>query len=817
MKFFLALFLAVFTTLSSLCGQSFADSLSTFLNSFRTEKVYVGHDKPYYAPGETIWCSVRLVDGTTHQVYDATPLVYVDWIDPEGKVDKTFTLQLKDGFAPLDISTPTTAKTGTYCLRAYSQYQRNFDEAYLFQKEIRLLDFVDAPDSIPTAESFTVKFYPEGGHLVKEMESTVAFKARNNRGENISLRGMLIDASGKKLSDVLTLNEGIGIFKLRPEAGKTYFLRTEYEGVKEDFQLPAALESGFLLHASARSSEAISVTLRADDKNTLIGTTLIAQVRGKIVLQVALEDESVQLLSIPRKEVPSGIIHFTLFDAQQRPVCERLVFNKNPNERVTLGIEKDKEEYKPREEVVLNLSTLLEGQAVLASASITVFDDALNSEEANELTVENYLLLQSDLPGRINNIQQYFAEDNTRTNTLIDLLMLTHGWRKFTWQDALAGQLPDLLFPPEEHLTIAGKITRQEREEGVKADVQLQVLSLDDLTSLEVSTEEDGIFVFKGFDFADTTNVMLQASTHNERVMNKREEGETGRTGSRFVDVRVITPDSLPFNDAIGYQSAIHRPQTLKAYAYEMATSLRENTVDGSEWSVDLETITVTTGRNKAEIREQKIKDRMKEKGVFYFGGTQKFMADDPQFDGYRDASIYELIKTVVPRIHLVPDGGRPRLLYGSITAGVEPLIVVDGSVVPLSVVNNLNPNDVAVIEVLEGLLAQHYSNDDAVVLSLVTKRDGEIEIANPGMLNIVHPGYYQARAFYAPDYYELTDASRPDKRSTLYWNPNVKTADGRARCSFFTGDRTGNYLIRVEGISVDGIPFVGKRLMRVE
>ena len=817
MKFYCFLLLTAFATLSPLQGQSFADSLSTFLNSYRTEKVYVSHDKPYYAPGETIWCSIRLVDGTTHQAYDATPLVYVDWIDPEGKVEKSFTLQLRDGVASLDIATPTTAKTGTYRLRAYSLYQRNFDEACLFQKEIRLLDFVDNPDSMIVAEGFNVEFYPEGGHLVEHMESTVAFKTRNKRGENISLRGILIDASGRKLSEVLTLNEGIGVFKLKPEAGKKYFLRTEYEGIKEDFQLPAALESGFLLKASARSSETISLTLSASEDNTLKGAILIAQVRGRIVLQAVLEGESIQLVSVPRADVPSGIIHFTLFDAQGRPVCERLVFNKNPDERVALTVEKNKDEYQAREKVVLNLSTILNGQSIPASASVTVFDGALNSEEANELTIENYLLLQSDLPGRINNIQQYFAADNARTNTLIDLLMLTHGWRKFTWQDALAGRLPDLLYPPEEHLTIAGKITRQEREKAVKADVQLQVLSLDNLTSLEVTTEEDGIFVFKGFDFADTANVMLQASTHNERVMNKREEGVSGRTGSRFVDIHVISPDSLPFNDAIGFKSEIHRPQALKAYAYEMATSLRENPVDGSEWSIDLETVTVTTGRNKAEIRERKIKERMKEKGVFYFGGTQKFMADDPQFDGFRDASIYELIKTVVPRIHLVPDGGRPRLLYGSPTGGMEPLIVVDGSVVPLSVVNNLNPNDVAVIEVLEGLLAQHYSNDDGVVLSLVTKRDGEIERPNPGMLNIVHPGYYQAREFYSPDYHELTDVPKQDKRSTLYWNPNLTTTDGKTSCTFFTGDRIGNYFIRIEGISVDGIPFVGEGRLRVE
>ena len=79
-----------------------------------------------------------------------------------------------------------------------------------------------------------------------------------------------------------------------------------------------------------------------------------------------------------------------------------------------------------------------------------------------------------------------------------------------------------------------------------------------------------------------------------------------------------------------------------------------------------------------------------------------------------------------------------------------------------------INPDDIAVIDVLAGLEALLYVSK-GMVISLVSKNQGEIKRPNPGVIKITHPGFYQARAFYQ-SLYPLSDEKeqRPDFRTTL-------------------------------------------------
>lgn len=61
-------------------------------------------------------------------------------------------------------------------------------------------------------------------------------------------------------------------------------------------------------------------------------------------------------------------------------------------------------------------------------------------------------------------------------------------------------------------------------------------------------------------------------------------------------------------------------------------------------------------------------------------------------------------------------------------------------------------------------------------------------------------------RQFSIADYEAQMDSRLPDFRNTLYWNPSVRTNEnGKATIRFFTGDSTGDFEIRVEGVSDKG------------
>ncbi len=67
--------------------------------------------------------------------------------------------------------------------------------------------------------------------------------------------------------------------------------------------------------------------------------------------------------------------------------------------------------------------------------------------------------------------------------------------------------------------------------------------------------------------------------------------------------------------------------------------------------------------------------------------------------------------------------------------------------------------------------------------------------------------GYYQPAVFYVPKYDIMSakDKVKPDYRATQYWNPHIKLADGKGSFSFYTSDDIGDFIMYIEGITLDG------------
>ena len=73
-------------------------------------------------------------------------------------------------------------------------------------------------------------------------------------------------------------------------------------------------------------------------------------------------------------------------------------------------------------------------------------------------------------------------------------------------------------------------------------------------------------------------------------------------------------------------------------------------------------------------------------------------------------------------------------------------------------------------------------------------------------MATVQQLGYEQPVEFYSPQYPDPAQKTRPDHRTTLYWNPAVKTdADGRATIRFYASDVSKRYLVTLEGVSDNG------------
>jgi len=135
----------VFLILTSLSAFSQTDTVglrtivaktSKLANEHPIEKVYLHFDKPYYALGDTIWFKAY-VTIDIHQPSQLSRIVYVDMINSRDSIAQTLKLQVTGSIAlgNIILSSPLY-KQGNYHIRAYTNWMRNSDPAYFFNKTI---------------------------------------------------------------------------------------------------------------------------------------------------------------------------------------------------------------------------------------------------------------------------------------------------------------------------------------------------------------------------------------------------------------------------------------------------------------------------------------------------------------------------------------------------------------------------------------------------------------------------------------------------------------------------------------------------------
>ncbi|MBD1434679.1 hypothetical protein H8B06_17775 [Sphingobacterium sp. DN00404] len=100
------------------------------------EKLYLHIDKPLYAAGETIWIKVYGTIGIENLLSNLSKVVYIELIDPADERVAFIKIPLVNGLGLADIQLNSTSIEGSYRLRAYSNWMRNADEQFFYDRPI---------------------------------------------------------------------------------------------------------------------------------------------------------------------------------------------------------------------------------------------------------------------------------------------------------------------------------------------------------------------------------------------------------------------------------------------------------------------------------------------------------------------------------------------------------------------------------------------------------------------------------------------------------------------------------------------------------
>ncbi|MDZ7897140.1 MAG: TonB-dependent receptor plug domain-containing protein [Arcicella sp.] len=807
-------------------GKSLTEKILSQLEKYRQntpqEKLYLHFDKPYYMAGETMWFQGYLFDGIGHTIDSISRVVYVDLVnETTGKIITNRTLKC-EGSTHGDIALPDTLEEGVYHIRAYTNYMKNFAEETFFHQDFKVWQGknksrLNDNKVSKLTQAADVQFFPEGGNSVVGLDCRIGYKAINILGKGVDIQGFVLDSDKDTVVAFQSEHLGMGVFNYTPEAQKTYkaYIK-QNDGKYLEFGLPNAYEKGFLMAVDNLSNkEKIKVFIsnnspKPTDKAAEL--VIVAHQRGSLIFMAKGTDAQKGFsVSIPKNKIlDDGIVQITLIDAQGEPRCERLVFG-NQSKQLNLKISSDKTTYKTREKVTVNLeATDSEGKPVEGNFSVAVTDGNQVLAEQNQENLMTYLLLSSDannlnsgefysnLKGNVEQPAYYFDKNNENANRHLDILMMTQGWRRFIWRDLMANKFPKMDNFLETGLSITGKAIRPNGKiaDNVTLTMMLKNGSLNPQFQMG-TTDSLGNYGFYGLDFNDSTQVFIQGMK---------------KGGSKNLDVTI---DGQKTSPKVKIIKLPYNPMEFDAK--ELADFLKKaNEAIELEKKLKLSRDTQLLGEVVVKAKKLEEPDARK----IYGRASNTLKVDQILCAGA--TSVFQMIQGRVAGVQVSPNGngGYSIVIRGisSIQGGNEPLYLLDGMPVDADALASINPCDVDNIDILKGADAAIFGSRAATgVVAILTKRGGSnydySQDKAAGVSVQRRVGYYVAREFFAPKYdVAIPDHVRPDFRSTLHWQPNVRTdANGKASLTYWNTDANTKISIIAQGVSKSGRVGAGK------
>lgn len=752
-----------------------------YLDEVPQEKVYLHFDRSYYTSGETIWFKAYLTSGAFHLPSLLSRTIYVELINEDGKLVRQLKLLSINGSAAGDVVLPDSLESGNYLVRAYTRWMKNTGEDYFFHRHLKIWNGIGQSSAKSSlAKNLDVQFFPEGGDLVNGVSSKVAFKAVAPDGLGKQVNGRIVDESGNLMCEFKSNFLGMGVFTFTPQKGKSYKALIEEHG--PEVKLPDAIESGLTM--SVKNSPGSSdIILRIETAGAANPSTvyILAQTRGIVCYAARMDlSASIVMAKIPKSKFPSGIAQITIVDHEGTPRAERLVF-VNEMEQVSIEVKTNKTTYTPRELVIVHIkATYADGTPAVADLSLSVCDDSLVQLDRNRETIGAYLSLSSELKGLIESPGYYFNPENKDRTDALDNLLLTQGWRRFTFKRAL-----DLQWSPEykieKGLTIKGKMTDVNNSKPV-ADGKVTCLSVNAVpfTSI-VRTNTMGEFELNDIIFFDSTEAVLQ--------------GET-KKGSKLIKFTLDESTDFPSTHFPLLPSRLTETEFEKAF---IAASTERINIDKA-YNFDEKTIKL----NEVVIRGKKENLQNSVSRTYGKGSATLQVAGDPAMENQSHA--LQLLQGRVPGVQVSGAGQNWGI---SIRGGGAPFIMIDDVPVSIDNLNALSVIDIERVEVWKGGDAALFgARGGNGVIGFYTKRGGGSKIEQ-GILHFTSMGYQVEREFYAPTYdTQRTEHIKPDKRTTLLWSPRIKTDSlGQASVSFYTHDVETSVTGAIEGITLTGKP----------
>ncbi|WP_200104116.1 hypothetical protein [Flavobacterium agrisoli] len=762
------------------------------------EKTYLHTDRSTYFLGEDLWYKAYNVNATNNVLIDQSKILYVELISPDAEIifrNKT-KLELGLGNGDFNLQDSLGVKPGTYQLRAYTNWNRNFGDDFVFKKEIEIIDvFQDKNDVstvknnaekgtansklVPKQNNFSVNFFPEGGSLLESVSSTLGFKAVDRNENPVEISGEIYNSDNELITNFQSVHDGIGKLQLFPIEGKTYYAQIKSASGDFRVELPKVLKEGYTLsYRTFRGKNILSINTNEATlaQNPSAKLTLNFKSKGVSVLEISqVLTETNFSFEFPKDKLPEGIIQITLLDENNKPHCERLVYIEKEND-LEVEVFADKTIYQPNEKATITVrSQSKSGEGKSASFSLSVTDTNGVEDENYESNISSYFLMESDIRGKVFHPSYYFDETNSKRLEHLDNLLLTQGWRDFVWKT-----MPKLdenkKYSIERGLTVSGRVKQVFADKPlVNNNLTLGLMGGKNNGVFNTTTDANGRFKFENLMISGKTNMYLNSTN------------EKGKFSGQIV------LDSIE--------------------SYPMTVRLNKTTIllEGNS-NVLVENVSqkyIAFGV-KPENMLKEVKVKAKKNNVNSWYGVPDYTYKVNKIEANKYNNFVDYLEQELRGIVNVTYWD----IVGKDLSDSSFAVLIDGfEAVSGDQLAWVSPDEALQIDVVSGPRILALYGKGTVVSIFTSAKNGQKKKLVPVYaVKQEIEGFYAARTYYTPN----PEKPNPelDKnaafRNTIYWNPYVHPDKiGNTIVNYFNSGVETKVKIALEGITGSGIPVV--------
>lgn len=654
-----------------------------------------------------------------------------------------------------------------------------------------------------------VKLMPEGGTFINGIEQNIAFKVLDEFEKPVDAVLAIFNQNNQKVAEVLSYNFGMGSFLFTPKKGENYYAKViKPENINQVYQFPIAKDEGVVFNLNKENGKISFKIISTDERNVVVKGSF----REKEVYTKSFSlKKGLNEFQISENELPTGISRFTVFDGEI-PLAERIIF-ANENKQMNVKITPVKKNYLPREKVIVNIETTDENnKPILANLAMSVVDDKLwTYADDKQNHIISWLLMDSELRGKIEKPQFYFDKKEEKAKKSLDLVMLTNGYRYFELTPEIIKN-QKYKYLPEKKNPIYG-IVEDEKKNPVKAEVYLVISSM----IKKQVTSEDGTFYFSDLNGQGDYRLIAKSFQPKQEVKIRILSYKLGvnplsKKSPNNVNVEEIVKEATKETGKIKLGEDVKKNEPV-VYTPPSRSENRPNT----------SRIRSKTGSDTAKSQhiEEVVVLGYSRMSVKAKSTSATVTVENNDFQNPNIASVLsgKVAGLIINTTNGLPGSPINVQIRGSASiSNKTPLFVVDG--VPVeNFKTTINPADINSITVLKDAAATSiYGSQGAngvVVINSFKNRISHIKF------DITPKSYYDlmviprdslvrysySRDFYYPVYQTTNTSYRYDYRESIYWNPIIETdKNGKAQVEFYNSDANTAFRIMTEGISSSGL-----------